>query len=335
SATPSPPRRGPATPIRPAHHRSLSLANPAFAPRLAPTPRNSISHATGDDSAAHDVIEQVISSITKDYFEPPPDSPTLSPQAVQLQFERARSKSISHHQAMGKGPSPFRLDSSPCVFSAAPLASLSDMESIWDSPKPVSHSRSNSLLSANLQGSLPVSTADLGVGAPQHHPLGNYILDAHPPLGSPAGGSYLAHHPQQQPPPPFLSSRRFTVAPEANLGSPPSFGAPTYSSVPTTGSLGAQISGPNSFNGGPPHMLPHLLHRRHSVAVPLPSTQPAGFGHPGMMGGPSAEPPLPLGSGPGGLMDDLNRQLNMSSSLVQSNPVLRTATLPAQLPPQD
>ncbi|KAJ1653852.1 hypothetical protein IWQ61_006111 [Dispira simplex] len=168
-------------PFRPSSNAAIRFAVPA-------TPRNSVSHHETDDSATRDVVEKMMSSIEQDYLNPPEDdSITLSPQAVQLTFERARSKSISNNLSRTKslglpvggylggspGLHPMPMATTPTLPPlGSSLASLSDMESVWDSPKPQCHTRasvSGGSIGRSMAPQNPLAPqvgATLGIGVP-------------------------------------------------------------------------------------------------------------------------------------------------------------------------
>ncbi|KAJ1983441.1 hypothetical protein H4R34_001275 [Dimargaris verticillata] len=343
--------------IRPyPHHRSLSLTVPSLSLNgpgdeqlvtTSQTPRiPSISHALSptDDSATRDVYEKVISSIAKDYFDAEPDSPSLSPQAAQIQFERARSKSISQNMRPGASGhcTPQHLDTgvglgyptTPSLTSGS-LASVSDMESMWNSPKPVSHSQAATSsmpdgLSPVLGGphaGLPLTASESFQSAATS--LGGYMVDT--------GGSLAS-----TPTPALLPGRRYSVVPNVGLlGTGPMMGGPP--STPTMGPTGYfPAFGQTQHQPSPPPCAPitmyphHMMSRRHSVAIPMPSAS-GGASSPVLtaqyMGAHTPSRPSPRRS-PSHLAEDMVKQLNLSESTLGGggHAVMRTSTIPAQLP---
>ncbi|KAJ1963933.1 hypothetical protein H4R35_007194 [Dimargaris xerosporica] len=335
--------------IRPyPHHRSLSLTVPSLSLNSpgdeqlvahSQTSRiPSISHALSptDDSATRDVYETVISSIAKDYFDAEPDSPSLSPQAAQIQFERARSKSISQNMRPGASAhcAPQHLDTSigqgypttPSLTSGS-LASVSDMESMWNSPKPVSHSQTTT--NSVPDGLAPPLTASESFPSAAT-PLGGYMVDTGGSLGS-------------APTPTLLPGRRYSVVPNAGLlgATGPALGPP---GTPTMGPTGYFATfGQTPHQPSPPPCAPitmyphHMMSRRHSVAIPMPSASGGGTGSPVLtaaqyVNAHTSSRPSPRRS-PNHLAEDMVKQLNLSeSTLGGGHAVMRTSTIPAQLP---
>ncbi|KAJ1963805.1 hypothetical protein IWQ62_003107 [Dispira parvispora] len=497
-------------PFRPSSNTATQFAVPA-------TPRNSVSYHQTDDSATRDVVEKMMSSIEQDYLNPPEDdSLTLSPQDVQLKFERARSKSISNNLSrtkslglpvggyMGGSPGlhPVPTATTPTLPPlGSSLASLSDMESVWDSPKPQCHTRAGTGTSSGSIGRSmappspfggPQPGATLGAGVPtlgmatagnmstshttrlmmgapggmgtdsslaSANPLNSYVLDSsattsqhgylqpqQPILqhhrsfgGMIGGGNHSGTGPLglgvastnsgqfgagtdeglfPSPAPQNISShwRRYSFAPDAmpaSIRRESWVPQATVSSGPALGTSPLTVSqfGAGGDNGGvtlgggtndfhkfspfagtspfgsstnpsagdagtgtvfrdthrsplvnpislglpePPagNMLPHLLHRRHSVAVP--TMQPGGnppnsqglmrhakqqqqqhplassFSNTMTANSASLRTPSKVSFAP--LIEDMNRQLNLSDSVVSGTPVMRTTTLPTHLP---